>query len=317
MNSEHSDSFNSLIERLPKVRGKYTAYADLAKTIWFRTGGPAEVLYKPADVQDLAFFLKQKPADVPVNTVGVGSNLLVRDAGIPGVVIRLGKGFTNIAISGDKIHVGAAMLDRSVAMIAGETALSGLEFLIGVPGTIGGALRMNAGCYGGEIKDCLTHAFALDSYGTMQTLTLDDMGFSYRHCNIPENWIFIGACFQGRPGNKTIIMEHMNQLLQQREDTQPIRTRTGGSTFANPTGHSAWKLIDEAGCRGLRRGGAQISEKHCNFMINDNNASADDLEMLGEDVRARVLATSGIDLRWEIKRIGISHSIEQTIQNVA
>ena len=316
MNVELSDK-PSLIERLPKVRGKYTPFADLAKTIWFRTGGPAEVLYKPADVQDLAFFLKEKPIDVPVITIGVGSNLLIRDAGIPGVVIRLGKGFSQVAIHGDEIHVGAAMLDRSVAMIAGETGLSGLEFLVGVPGTIGGALRMNAGCYGGEIKDCLTHAFALDQHGDLQALTLDDMGFSYRHCDIPDDWIFIGARFRGRQGTSSTINEHMNQLLLQREESQPIRTRTGGSTFANPQGQSAWKLIDQAGCRGLRRGGAQISEKHCNFMINDSNASANDLEMLGEEVRARVLATSGIDLCWEIKRVGVVNTFGRDIQQVA
>ena len=301
-----------LLNILPKVRGRYTPMANIAKTIWFRTGGPAEVLFKPADMQDLAFFLQAKPMEVPVTTLGVGSNLLVRDAGIPGVVIRLGKNFANFAIKDEIIDVGAGVLDRSLAMMASEAGLSGLEFLVGVPGTIGGALRMNAGCYGAEVKDHLTHAFALDARGKLQTLTLEDMGFSYRHCQIPDDWIFIGARFKAKKSYPQSIKDYMTQLLEKREATQPIRTRTGGSTFANPEGHSAWQLIDAAGCRGLRRGGAQISEQHCNFMINVDHASAHDLEMLGEDVRTRVLNTSGISLRWEIKRIGVASLLTAT-----
>lgn len=295
-----------LLQGLPKVRGSYTSQADLAKHVWFRVGGPAEVLFKPADVDDLSFFLKERPRDVPVNIIGVGSNLLIRDLGIPGVVIRLGRGFNNIAFNGEYVDVGAAVLDRTLSLSACEESLEGLEFFSGIPGTIGGALRMNAGCYGVEVKDLLVTAFALDNRGTLHQLTKDDMQFSYRSCGIPDDWFFIGARFKGRKGHQKTISQKITHLLKEREESQPVKSRTGGSTFANPEGRKAWELIDKAGCRGLVIGDAQVSEKHCNFLINRGHATADDLEKLGLEVQKRVFETSGIDLKWEIKRIGIS-----------
>ncbi|MBX9696629.1 MAG: UDP-N-acetylmuramate dehydrogenase [Alphaproteobacteria bacterium] len=295
-----------LIHRLPKVRGAYTAQADLAKQVWFRAGGPAEVLFKPADVDDLSFFLKEKPRDVPINIIGVGSNLLIRDLGVPGVVIRLGKGFSNIAFHNSSVDVGAAVLDRTLSLCACDESIEGLEFFSGIPGTIGGALRMNAGCYGTEIKDILEAAFALDSRGTLHQLTNEEMRFGYRECSIPQDWFFIGARFKARAGRKAIIAEKINKLMADREESQPVKSRTGGSTFANPPGMKAWELIDQAGCRGFVVGDAQVSEKHCNFLINRGNATANDLEKLGLEVQSRVLKTSGIDLKWEIKRMGIS-----------
>lgn len=295
-----------LIHRLPKVRGTYTTQADLAKQVWFRVGGPAEILFKPADVDDLSFFLKERPCDVPINIIGVGSNLLIRDLGVPGIVIRLGRGFNNIAFHNSSVDVGAAVLDRTLSLCACEESMEGLEFFSGVPGTIGGALRMNAGCYGTEVKDILEAAFALDSRGTLHQLTNEEMRFGYRECAIPQDWFFIGARFKTRAGRKAIIAEKINKLMADREESQPVKSRTGGSTFANPAGMKAWELIDQAGCRGLVVGDAQVSEKHCNFLINRGNATADDLEKLGLEVQNRVLQTSGIDLKWEIKRMGIS-----------
>lgn len=290
---------------LPQVRGRYSENSDLSKLTWFRVGGPAQVLFKPEDTEDLSFFIKNRPSSIPVTTIGVGSNLLVRDGGVSGVVVRLGRGFTNVMVRGNEIDVGAGLLDRNLALIAQEEGLSGLEFLVGIPGTLGGALRMNAGCYGSEIKDSLIAAFALDAKGQLRTLTPDDMAFSYRHCGIPEDWIFIGARFKVRSGNPAVIAEQMQKIMAERESAQPVKSRTGGSTFANPEGQKAWELIDRAGCRGLRRGGAQVSEMHCNFLINTGDATAEDLEMLGEEVRDRVQKTSGVALRWEIKRIGV------------
>lgn len=298
----------SLLNRLPQVRGRYSEGSDLSKVTWFRVGGPAQVFFKPEDPEDLAFFMRQRPSDVPVTPIGVGSNLLVRDGGVPGIVVRLGRSFTNLMIRGNEIDVGAGFLDRNLALIAQEEGLTGLEFLVGIPGTIGGALRMNAGCYGSEVKDSLAAAFALDPKGHLKTLTSEDMDFRYRHCGIPEDWIFIGARFKARSGHPKLIAEQMQKIMSEREEAQPVRSRTGGSTFANPEGFKAWQLIDQAGCRGLKYGGAQVSEKHCNFLINTGNATAEDLESLGEEVRARVLKTAGIDLRWEIKRIGVKSS---------
>ncbi|HBN22410.1 MAG TPA: UDP-N-acetylenolpyruvoylglucosamine reductase [Holosporales bacterium] len=289
---------------LPEVRGKYRENVPLAPTTWFRVGGPAETIFRPADYEDLGDFLKGKSNEVPVTPIGVGSNLLVRDGGVPGVVVRLGRGFTNIALHDGFLDVGAGVLDSTVAQLAAEEGIKGLDFFCGIPGTIGGALRMNAGCYGTEVKDVLEAAFVLDPKGKLHELTLDDLGYTYRHCGIPKDWIFIGARFKAPTGNQKIIQESINTLLAQREATQPIRSKTGGSTFANPVGHSAWKLIDEAGCRGLKVGGAQVSEKHCNFLINFDNATAFDLEELGETVKKRVKDKSGIELRWEIQRIG-------------
>jgi UDP-N-acetylmuramate dehydrogenase len=294
-----------LLERLPRIRGKYRENFPIAPTTWFQVGGPCEVFYKPADAEDLGFFLKNKSKDVPYTTIGVASNLLVRDRGVPGVTIRLGKGFTNIALHEEYLDVGAAVLDRTVAILAGEESIKGLEFLSGIPGTIGGALRMNAGCYGTEIRDVLVAAFALDPKGVLHKLTLEDLGFSYRHCSLPPNWIFLGARLHAKKGNKDAILDRLAQISKEREEAQPVRSRTGGSTFANPPEKRAWELIDQAGCRGLKIGSAQVSEQHCNFLINTGNATAQDLEELGETVCRRVFENSGISLRWEIQRIGL------------
>lgn len=304
-----------MLEKLPCVRGSYRADASLANTTWFRVGGTADILFKPSDYEDLSDFLKQKSKELEVTPLGVGSNLLVRDGGIAGVVVRLGKGFTNIAIHDGFLDVGAGVLDSTIAKIAAEEGLAGLEFFSGIPGTIGGALRMNAGCYGREVVDIIEAAFALDPKGKLHTLTKEDLGYTYRHCGLPEDWIFIGARFKAPTGDKAQIQSAMQTLMSQREETQPIREKTGGSTFANPLGHKAWELIDQAGCRGLRVGGAQVSEKHCNFLINFDNASAFDLEELGETVKNRVKLNSGIDLRWEIKRVG--RFLDQALKQAA
>ncbi|MGO1120209.1 UDP-N-acetylmuramate dehydrogenase [Rhodovibrionaceae bacterium A322] len=295
----------SLLQRLPDVRGRYKEQAGLDSITWFRVGGPAEVMFRPADPEDLSAFLAAKLADVPVTVLGVGSNLLVRDGGIAGVVLRLGRGFAEITVDGDQIISGAAALDGNVAQTAQRAGLGGLEFLSGVPGTIGGALRMNAGAYGRETKDVLIWAEALTPDGRLERLSRDDMGFSYRRSEIPGDWIFVRAAFQGQPEDKQVIGQRMAEIKAAREGSQPIRSRTGGSTFKNPDGHKAWQLIDAAGCRGLTMGGAQVSEQHCNFLINQGTASASDLENLGEEVRRRVLAHSGVELQWEIKRVGL------------
>jgi UDP-N-acetylmuramate dehydrogenase len=293
-----------LIDRLPKVRGRMTADAPLAQVTWFRVGGAAEVQFRPVDWDDLSAFLAAKPADVPVTVIGVASNLLVRDGGIKGVVVRLGRGFVDIAARDNVIEAGAGALDLNVAMSAREAGIAGLEFLSGIPGTIGGGLRMNAGAYGSEFKDVLQSATALDATGQRHTLPVAELSLTYRHCGVPENWIFVGATFAGSKGEPLAIARRMDEIQKAREESQPIRARTGGSTFANPPGHKAWQLIDQAGCRSLRRGGAMVSEKHANFLINTGSATAADIEALGEEVRARVLATSGITLEWEIRRVG-------------
>ncbi|MGD9649259.1 MAG: UDP-N-acetylmuramate dehydrogenase [Dongiaceae bacterium] len=292
------------LELLPEVRGRYSFDADLSSVTWFRVGGKASVVYRPADIDDLCQFMSQRQPEVPVFTLGVGSNLLVRDGGIQGVVIRLMRGFADIAVEGDTIHAGAGALDGNVARMAVEAGLGGLEFLSGIPGTIGGALRMNAGAYGREMKDILLRAIAVDGSGRVHHLTKDDMGFTYRHSAIPPDWVFVGAVLQGAPEKAEIIARRMMEIKTQREATQPVKSRTGGSTFTNPPGQKAWQLIEDAGCRGLKHGQAQISELHCNFLINLGGASAMDLENLGEEVRTRVLAKSGIELNWEIMRIG-------------
>jgi UDP-N-acetylmuramate dehydrogenase len=296
----------SLIARLPAVRGRYTENAPLGPVTWFRVGGPAEVMFRPIDVQDLAGFLAGKPADVPATVLGVGSNLLVRDGGVPGVVVRLGRGFAGIETEGDEVRVGAGALDVNVALVAGGAGIAGLEFLSGVPGTIGGALRMNAGAYGAETKDVVVGARAVDPVGRVRDLDPEDLGFGYRCCAVPRDWIFVSARLRGRLGDRAAIARRTEEIRTAREQTQPIRSRTGGSTFANPPGAKAWELIERAGCRGLTRGGAQVSEKHCNFLINTGNATAADLEALGEEVRRRVFETSGVRLEWEIQRIGVA-----------
>lgn len=295
----------SPLSDLPPVRGRLSLNAPLAGVTWFGVGGPAEALFRPADQDDLAQFLAHKPAGLPVTVIGVGSNLLVRDGGVPGVVIRLGRAFTEIRVDGDLVTAGASALDGNVAMVCRDAGLAGLEFLSGVPGTIGGALRMNAGAYGAEIKDVLVEAEALDGRGNLHKLTLADMDFSYRHCGLPEDWLFTRTVLRGRPGDPAAIAARINEIKAAREDSQPVRSRTGGSTFANPPGHKAWELIDKAGCRGLKRGGAMMSEKHCNFLINTGDATAADIEDLGEEVRRRVYESAGVELRWEIRRIGV------------
>ena len=294
-----------LIERLPAVRGRLTENAPLAGVTWFRVGGPAEVMFRPADRDDLLDFLKNKPEDVPVTVLGVASNVLIRDGGLPGVTLRLGRGFADIAAEGSDILCGAAALDLNVATAAKIAGIAGLEFLSGVPGTIGGAVRMNAGAYGKEIKDVLVWAEAADAYGQVHRLTPEDLTFEYRRSALPVDWICLGARLAGVPGDRAEIEARMKEIQGQRADSQPIRSRTGGSTFKNPAGHKAWRLIDAAGCRGLTVGGAMISEKHCNFLINTGEATAADLENLGEEVRRRVKENSGIDLEWEIKRLGV------------
>lgn len=296
---------DGLIARLPRVKGPYQANAAIKDLTWFRAGGPAEVLYIPPDADDLAVFLKGAPPGVPLTIIGVGSNLLVRDGGVEGVVIRLGRGFMNVAPeSMNRLRAGAAVLDVAVARAALEAGLSGLEFMRGIPGGVGGGLRMNAGAYGREFKDVLIEAIALDHGGERVRLTNSDMGFAYRKSGAPNDLIFIEALFQGEPGDKQAIEARMNEITDARSATQPIKSRTGGSTFKNPPGEKAWQLIDRAGCRGLRRGDAEVSTMHCNFLINHGDASGDEIEALGEEVRARVKSATGIELEWEIKRIG-------------
>jgi UDP-N-acetylmuramate dehydrogenase len=295
-----------LIDRLPSVRGRYSENAPLAKVTWFRVGGAAEVMFRPADTDDLAEFLRSRPPDVPVTVVGVASNLLVRDGGVPGVVVRLGRGFTEIAIEDGALRVGAGALDLNVAIAAREAEIAGLEFLSGIPGTIGGGVRMNAGAYGAEMKNVVRQARAIDEKGTVHTLDGAGLGFGYRRCAVPESWVFVEATLVGRRGTKTEIAARMAEIQASRESSQPIRNPTGGSTFANPPGAKAWELIDRAGCRGLRRGGAMVSEMHCNFLINTGDATAADLEGLGEEVRRRVFEKTGVRLEWEIRRVGVS-----------
>lgn len=292
-------------DALPPVRGRMSFDAPMAPFTWFRVGGNADALFRPADLDDLIAVLEVLPAEVPATVVGVGSNLLVRDGGVPGMVIRLTGPFATIDVSGDTITAGAGALDLTVARTAEEAGLAGLEFLSGVPGTVGGALRMNAGAFGGEMKDVTVSAQAVDRAGNLQILGPGELGFSYRRSTVPEGWIFLSASLKGRPGKHADIAARMAEIAKAREESQPVKVRTGGSTFANPEGHSAWKLIDAAGCRGLVKGGAQVSEKHCNFLLNTGDATAADIEDLGEEVRRRVLETSGVDLHWEIRRIGV------------
>jgi UDP-N-acetylmuramate dehydrogenase len=291
---------------MPDLRGRLLANEVLAPLTWFRVGGPAQVLFTPADENDLAYFLKNLPGDLPVIVVGVGSNLIVRDGGVPGVVIRLTpRGFGEVETEGEIVRAGTAALDKRVAEIAASATLSGLEFLFGIPGSIGGALRMNAGANGGETKDVLIEANALDRQGNRHRFDNADMKFTYRASGLDPGLIFTSARFRGLPAAPASIRTRMAEVQNHRETAQPIREKTGGSTFKNPPGHSAWKLVDAAGCRGLKVGGAQVSEMHCNFLINTGDATAHDIEALGETVRERVKANSGVELQWEIKRIGI------------
>ena len=295
-----------LIARLPAVRGRLEPDFKLADITWFRTGGPAEILFAPADEDDLAEFLAGLPGDVPVSVIGIASNLLVRDGGVPGVVVRLGRGFGAIAVEeGFRIRAGAAVPDVRVARFALDHGIAKLTFLRGIPGSIGGALRMNGGAYGRETRDVLVEAGAVDRKGNKRVLSNADMQFAYRHCGAPDDLIFTEALLAGEAGDAAEIEREMHDITTAREATQPVKSRTGGSTFKNPDGAKAWELIDKAGLRGFAVGRARVSEMHCNFLINEGGASAAELEELGETIRRRVMETSGVMLEWEIKRIGV------------
>jgi UDP-N-acetylmuramate dehydrogenase len=292
-----------LIDRLARPRGRLTADAPLGPQTWFGTGGPAEVLFRPADPEDLSSFLKALPGEVAVTVLGVGSNLLVRDGGVKGVVIRLMRGFTGIVVEGHDVVAGAGAPDLNVALTARDHALAGLEFLSGIPGTIGGAIAMNAGAYDGELARVLESAEAVDRGGIVHHVDAAGLGFRYRHSGAPADWIFTSARLRAAPGDRLAIARRIAEIDSARTESQP-RSRTGGSTFVNPPGHKAWQLIEQAGCRGLRLGQAQVSEKHCNFLINLGAATAADIEALGEEVRRRVFEHSDVQLEWEIRRIG-------------
>ena len=297
-----------ILSAMPQLRGRITANEPLAPYTWFRVGGPAQILFMPADEADLAYFLARLPREIPVTVVGLGSNLIVRDGGVEGVVIRLSaKGFGEIVVEhGCRLRVGAAVPDVKAARAAAEAGVDGLAFYRGIPGAIGGALRMNAGAHGGETKDALIEARGVDRAGDVRVFGVADMGYAYRHCSAPDDVIFTQALYQGRPGDPATIIAEMERITAAREASQPIKEKTGGSTFKNPDGRKAWQLIDAAGCRGLVVGDAQVSEMHCNFLINRGRASAADIEALGEEVRRRVRETSGVELHWEIKRIGVA-----------
>lgn len=293
-----------MINNLPKVRGSYRENFLLSKVTWFGVGGCAQILFKPADIEDLSYFLKTKSPNIPYLVLGVGSNILVRDSGVKGVVIRLGKEFTEVTHNENYLTAGAGALDLNVSNYCLDNSLEGLEFLSGIPGVIGGALAMNAGAYGQEISNHLIKLEALDEHGNLITIKQEDCGFQYRSSNLNKNLIFTKAYFKIKAGDKNLIAKRMEDIQQQREQSQPIRNKTGGSTFKNPQGHKAWQLIDQAGCRGLRVGDAIMSEKHCNFLINQGSATASEIEQLGEQVRKAVFNNSGIMLEWEIKIIG-------------
>jgi len=296
----------ALKNELPPLAGAVEPKGGLADFIWFRTGGPAEWLVRPGSVADLAGFLGALDPDIPVMAVGVGSNLIVRDGGVPGVVVRLPKSFAKVAVEpGRRIRSGAAAMGITVASAARDAGIAGLEFLRGIPGTVGGAVRMNAGAYGREVSDILVEATLVFRDGRVETWPAGRFGFTYRHSAVPEGAVVVEALFQGSAGDPAAIGAEMDRIAQEREASQPLRSRTGGSTFKNPPGTRAWKLIDQAGCRGLRVGDAQVSEKHCNFLLNLGNASARDIEALGEEVRRRVREATGIELEWEIQRVGV------------
>jgi UDP-N-acetylmuramate dehydrogenase len=294
-----------MIAMLPKLRGRIVEQAEMAPMTWFRVGGPAELLVRPADAEDLATFLRELPHEVPVTVIGAASNLIIRDGGLHGVVIRLARGFGDVEIQPDGLIAGAAALDVTVAEHAAQAGLSGLEFLSGIPGTIGGAVAMNAGAYGGDMAQCLDWAEIVTRDGALIRLEAGELALTYRHASLPPEAVVVRARLRAAPGNPAAIARRMAEIKTSREASQPVRARTGGSTFRNPQGQKAWELIDTAGCRGLTRGGAQGSELHCNFLLNTGNASAADLEGLGEEVRTRVRVASGIELHWEIKRMGV------------
>jgi len=299
------DITSDLKVKMPSLRGRLIANQSLAELTWFRVGGPAQVLFMPEDEADLSSFLANLSGEIAVTVIGLGSNLIVRDGGVPGVTIRLGRGFGEVAVEGLNIRAGAAVPDVKVARAAQEAGIAGLSFMRGIPGGVGGALRMNGGAYGGETKDALIEARAVDRAGRVHVLSNADMGYTYRHCGVPADYIFTQALYRGSRGDPAVIAAEMDKITESREATQPIKSRTGGSTFKNPPGGKAWQLIDAAGCRGLKVGGAQVSQMHCNFLINLGDATAADIETLGETVRRRVKETSGVELEWEIERIGV------------
>lgn len=301
----HPDIAPKLSAQMPKLRGSLAGNAPMALLSWFRTGGPAQVLFEPADENDLSYFVSHLDPAIPVLVLGAGSNILVRDGGITGVVVRFGKSFQEVTISGPSACAGAGVPDVKLASAAAKAGIAGIAFFRGIPGSVGGALRMNAGAYGAETKDVLVSCRGVDRKGNVVEFSNADMGFSYRHCGVADDVIFTRAVFAGSPGDSQAILSEMSEITKARAETQPVNTRTGGSTFKNPLGYKAWELIDKAGCRGFALGDAQVSELHCNFLINRGNASASDLETLGETVRARVRETSGVALEWEILRVGV------------
>ncbi len=301
---------NDLVNRLPPVRGSYRQNVAMSGVTWFKVGGPAEVVFRPADEADLIEFMKSKPVDVVVTLIGAGSNLLIRDGGIPGVVVRMGREMAGVKFDGECAIAGGMAMDVNIARAAADAGLGNLEFLRGIPGSIGGAVRMNAGAYGRELKDVLISIRAVDGAGYIHEVPAADLHLDYRHSEFPEDWIVTEVNLQGRFDDRDAILARMRDITGAREETQPVRARTGGSTFKNPPGYKAWELVDEAGCRGLRRGGAMVSEQHCNFLINTGDATANDLEELGEEVRRRVQAYSGVLLEWEIKRVGLFSALD-------
>lgn len=294
----------ALMDRLPRLRGRRRAAVPLYPYAWLRVGGPAEVLFEPADREDLSALLAGRPCSTPVTVLGLCSNILIRDGGIDGVAVRLGRPFAEISVEGDRVRCGAAATDVSVARAAAAAGVAGLEFLSGVPGSIGGSVRMNAGAYGCEIGDVVESVEVLDECGGTQRLEAADIDFGYRRSSLPEGWICVAATLRGTPDRAGAACERMAAIAAQREASQPIRARTGGSTFANPPGNRAWELIDRAGCRGLRNGAAEMSPHHANFLVNTGAATAAELEDLGEIVRRRVFETTGVRLEWEIRRVG-------------
>jgi UDP-N-acetylmuramate dehydrogenase len=290
---------------LPPVRGKCRLNADLSTSVWFQAGGPAAVLFRPEDADDLAGFLRAYRGDLPILPLGLGSNLLVRSGGIKAVVVRLGKGFAGMRLEeGNRVYAGAGAPAANAARFAAENGVGGLEFMIGIPGAVGGLVAMNAGAYGNDMASVVLAVDLMDRDGTLRRAPVDGMGYAYRTSALPEQTTVVGALLQGVPSDPERIRARMAEIMKQREESQPVRGRTGGSTFKNPEGDKAWRLIDKAGCRGLRIGGAQMSEKHCNFMLNTGGATSDELEELGETVRRRVCEDSGVMLEWEIKRVG-------------
>ncbi|MDX3885005.1 MAG: UDP-N-acetylmuramate dehydrogenase [Sphingomonas sp.] len=292
---------------MPAVRGRLTADAPLAPLVWFKAGGDAQWLFEPADADDLAAFLRDLDPAVPVMGLGLGSNMIVRDGGVPGVVVRLGKAFAKVdRVDATTLRCGGGASGILVSSSARDAGIGGIEFLRSIPGTVGGFVRMNGGAYGREVKDILVECEVVLRSGERKTLALADLGYTYRHSDLPEGAIVVSATFRGQPADPDAIQREMDRIAAEREASQPLRSKTGGSTFKNPPGHKAWALVDAAGCRGLRRGDAQVSEKHCNFLLNLGEATSADIEGLGEEVREKVKAHSGIALEWEIQRVGMA-----------